>query len=192
MVDLAQGTLPHAIRAGDGWAEVLTGFRTWLMFGRVLGKARVWWPGIFPGAEPDGDWHEAALEFYESPVETPRTATGGVRTLDLDLDGDYVVGSFQSAYGIDLTDPALDMHWHRFRALLRSLPEDSMVSRIASWRAWDASEAHRRPDDAARARRDAWALPIVAGDDREAAVERQRRVFGAAVERFEMEVASDG
>lgn len=188
MVDLEQPRLPSQIMVGDGWAAVETGFRTWLRFGRALTDAHVWWPGIFPGPEPEGDWHEGALEFWRSPVACPHgAAQGGARTIDLSMDGDYVVGSFQQAYGIDLTDPALDMHWHRFLALLRSLPEDSMVARIGSWRAWTPSAARRKPEQVQRELRDAWALRP-AGTSGGAAVAAQAEIFGGVVDAFAREV----
>lgn len=187
MIDLEQAELPHEIMTGDGWVPVLTGFRAWVRFGRALREAHSWWPGIFDGPEPR-DWHDGALEFYRSPVATPREGRSSkARTLDLALDGDYVVGSFQAAYGIDLTDPALDMHWHRFLALLRSLPQDSMVARIAGWRSWTREDAKRKPEAIQRDLRAAWALP----SDRESSsevVSEQQAIFGGVVAAYAMEV----
>ena len=45
--------------------------------------------------------------------------------IDYVEDGEYIVGSFMQAYGIDLT--ICDMHWHMFKALLLSLPENSKM-----------------------------------------------------------------
>lgn len=191
MVDLEQRELPREIEAGGEWVPVLTGFRTWLRFGRCLSEAGAWWPGVFPdGRGPDGDWHEGALEFYRSPVACPHGGGhAGARTLDLALDGDYVVGSFQQAYGIDLTDPELDMHWHRFQALLRSLPQDTMLSRIVGWRSWTPSASRRRPEDEARRLRDAWSLPR---EDEEAAIAEQQAMLGGVAEAFAREMGEHG
>jgi hypothetical protein len=193
VIDLAQDRLPDMIMAGDGWVPVLTGFRTWLRFGRLLQEARVWWPGIFPDGEPEGDWHDGALEFYRSPVACPHGGHGrapSVRAIDLLEDGDYLVGSFQQAYGIDLTDPALDMHWHRFQALLRSLPQDTVMSRIVGWRSWTPSGARRKPDEAARALRDAWSLGPGLRDD--GAIAEQQALLGGVAEAFEREMSEHG
>ena len=188
MIDLEEPGLPDEIGADGGWVRVLTDFRTWLRFGRLL-DAGLWWDGIFPAYDNvPRDWHDGALEFYRSPVACPHGQAGrsGARPLDLSLDGDYVVGSFQAAYGIDLTDQGLDMHWHRFLALLRSLPEGSMVARIGAWRTWTRAAASERPEAAARRLRAAWALPSgpagAAG-----AVDAQREVFGGVVEAFARE-----
>lgn len=191
MVDLEQAELPHEIETDDGWAEVDTCFRTWIRFGRAAEQG-AWWPGIFVGPEPRG-WHDGALEFYRSPVECPHGSRGGgsARTLDLSVDGDYVVGSFQAAYGVDLTDPSCDMHWHRFLALLRSLPQDSMVSRIASWRAWTPDAAKRKPEQVQRELRSAWSLPGY-GAASGAVVSAQQQIFGGVVSAFAKEVGTDG
>lgn len=193
MIDLEEPGLPDEIGVDDGWARVLTDFRTWLRFGRLL-EAGVWWDGVFPDCDPvPRGWHDGALEFYRSPVACPHGQAGrsGARALDLSVDGDYVVGSFQSAYGIDLTDPGLDMHWHRFLALLRSLPEGSMVSRIGAWRTWTPEGAKRKPERAQRELRSAWSLPghVASGD---AVVSEQREIFGGVVDAFAREVGADG
>lgn len=188
MIDLEEPGLPDEIGADGGWVRVLTDFRTWLRFGRLL-EAGLWWVGIFPAYDNvPRDWHDGALEFYRSPVACPHGQAGrqGARPLDLSLDGDYVVGSFQAAYGIDLTDPGLDMHWHRFLALLRSLPEGSMVARIGAWRTWTRAAAGERPEAAARRLRAAWALPSGAAGGADA-VDAQREVFGGVVEAFARE-----
>ena len=96
-----------------------TDFRAWIAFGyaaeRGIADLRIFQDGTAPA----GEWREAAAEFHESPNPFPRGgAEGGERVLDLVLDGDFIVAAFQQqAYGIDLTDPGLSMHWHRFLAL---------------------------------------------------------------------------
>lgn len=193
MIDLEQKALPDSILLEDGtWATVLTDFRTWMRFGRCLTDMHVWWPGIFLGGRaPESGWHEGALEFWQSPVPCPHRqgAGSGPRTLDLAADGDYLVGSFQQAYGIDLTDPELDMHWHRFQALLRSLPQDAIISRIAGWRSWTPSKSRKKPDEAAQQLRDAWSLERIQDGD---AVAEQQELLGGVAEAFAREMEADG
>lgn len=156
-IDLRMRGLPASIAVGGEWVPVETGFRAWLDFGEALrsGCASL---AVFPGGAPDGDWMPAAMEFYESRNEFPR-GRGGSGAVDMLLDGDYIAAAFQQAYGIDLTDPATDMHWHRFLALFRGLPEDTLMSKIMGWRTWRKPDRKPSPDREARERREAWALP---------------------------------
>ena len=48
-------------------------------------------------------------------------------------DADYIYAAFFSAYGIDLAEIPY-MHWWKFRALMRSLPQDCEFSRILGYR----------------------------------------------------------
>lgn len=155
MIDLAVPGLPDTLSVGGEDVRVKTSFRDWLRFGRTLSERRLCDPSVLLDV-PAGDWRPAAIEFYRSPVETPRpTGQDGPRTLDLELDGDYVVGSFMQAYGIDLT--SADIHWHMFLALLRSLPGDTRLAEIGGYRAWRRDT--RSQESVARERQRAWALP---------------------------------
>ena len=76
---------------------------------------------------------------------------------DYHCDAAYFIGSFQQAYGIDLTVDRV--HWWRFQALLRSLPCDTALGRILDFRGADTSEmdeAHREYYEAMKER---YALP---------------------------------
>lgn len=171
MIDLACEGLPDTLVVDGEDVRVRTSFRAWIRFGRVLREHRVCDPSVLLDV-PSGDWRPAALEFYESPVATPRATGGsGPRTLDLELDGDYVVGSFYQAYGVDLT--SRDMHWHLFLALLRSLPGGTKVAEIGRHRAY-RREA-RSQDSLEREAQRQWALPARQDAD---VVEWQREWFG--------------
>lgn len=78
---------------------------------------------------------------YESSDEG-----GSVGSIDLDYqcDAPYVLGAFQQVYGIDLTSERV--HWWRFQALIRALPEETPLRRIIDIRQADTAEmdaAHR-------------------------------------------------
>lgn len=156
-IDLEFPELPDTLSCDGGEVRVRTSFRLWLRFGRLAKDEGLIWPGVLDG-EPVEGWEAAAEEFYASPVATPAPSKAkGPRAMDLGLDGDYVVGSFMQAYGIDLT--SCDMHWHLFLALLRSLPDDTKLMRIAGYRTWDEAGSRRKPEEAARELRRRWALP---------------------------------
>lgn len=161
MVDLRFADLPDEIEVGGEWAAVRTGFREWMAFGWAAERGLAD-SGVFPGEPPDGDWLPAALEFYRSENPCPRGGrAGGARPYDYVADGDYIVAAFQQAYGIDLTDPGLEMHWHRFLALFRGLPEDTRMARIIGYRTWAKRGRGETAESEARALRDEWALPPV-------------------------------
>lgn len=98
-----------------------------------------------------------------TPIETPLTAlareimwfcSGGEevtaggkqdgkekpRLHDFEQDEDYIIGGFQQAYGLDLTDETLALHWWRFLALFRSLPENTEMAHRVQIRAMDTSK----------------------------------------------------
>lgn len=154
MIDLEFSELPTCIVVDGEEVPVKTSFRVWLRFGRLLETYGVASASVL--ATPcRGDWGPAALEFYECKTATPKPRDTLTRTLDLTLDGDYIVGAFQQAYGIDLTTG--DMHWHRFLALLRSLPQETKLAEIIGYRAWRPSR--KKQEAALRELHDAWELP---------------------------------
>ena len=64
------------------------------------------------GQEPDGDDSETAFSYEH--------------------DADYIYAAFMQAYGLDL--PQATLHWWQFRALFRSLPEDTQFVNIVGYR----------------------------------------------------------
>lgn len=154
-VDLRFPELPTQIGDGEHWAEVVTDFREWLRWGEAA-RERVFLRNIFPNDPPGWDWVPAALEFYMSANDNPRKPPEGPRTVDLLRDGDYIVGAFQQAYGLDITSGT--MHWHRFLALLRSLPSDTRMAQIMGFRAWRESDEKRKPSDVRKELRGMWSL----------------------------------
>lgn len=168
MIDLRFRGLPSRIQWDGGSSPIKTDFRTWIEFERRLREEGTAWFGIFPGAVPDGTgWVLPAIEFLRAPEQTPRDTghRSGSRSVDMVLDGSYIAASFQQAYGIDLTDKDLDLHWHRFKALLDGLPDDTKLSRIVSYRTWDPRESKRKYEDSMREMKAAWALPTPESDE---------------------------
>lgn len=183
MIDLASPQpLQTCLVVGGEEVPVDTSFRAWLRFSRVLAETGLCDPSVLLADDPPEGWRAEALRFLNERPSTPREAgRTRARGFDLDEDAPYVVGSFQAAYGIDLTDPGLDMHWHRFTALLWSLPESSRLMEIAGYRQWDRADAKRSPESAAAERRRAWALPERGGAERDALVALQMEWFGNVV-----------
>lgn len=59
------------------------------------------------------------------------------RTVDFELDGEYIYASFLQAYGIDLLEEQGRLHWKRFIALFQGLPDDTKIREIMRIRATD-------------------------------------------------------
>ena len=134
----------------------------------------LFWGGVFADEVPDGDWFDAAMEFYLSENATPKKRSGQTaKAIDMVLDGDYITASFQQAYGIDLTQG--DMHWHRFKALLNGLPESTVLSRIMGYRTFERKKVDREAE--MMRLREEWALP-------DEVSERQRQEALDAFERW--------
>ena len=77
----------------------------------------------FPGKPPE-DLEEAAegiRRFFLRRDQPPETGQGGNLPYDFRQDADRIVAGFQEKYRIDLTDPALSLHWWRFMGLLEGL-----------------------------------------------------------------------
>ena len=180
MIDL-RFELPTAIEVDGQLFTLRTDFRVWIEFLRGCEQDGIASFDIFDGEHPDGtSWIQAAMEFANSENATPHGGGGnqGEQSFDFILDGDYIVGSFQQAYGIDLTDPSLKMHWHRFLALFRSLPESTKMAEIIGYRTWNKSQAKRKPESKMDEAKRRWSLPRKQTKENEAVVEWAEKAFG--------------
>lgn len=188
MIDLTQKTLPHVIVTDKGEdVEVKTDFRDWLRFERRLREAKIYDASVIVGTYvfddkghshlescyPQGDWKEGALEFLQSPCATPHGDSNNKNVFDYLEDGDYIVGAFQQAYGIDLTSDS--MHWHKFLALFRSLPSETKLAQIVGFRAYDERTAKMKFEERQKRLRDAWSLPV---ETDEQVLDWQTSIFG--------------
>jgi hypothetical protein len=54
--------------------------------------------------------------------------------MDWDHDAGRILADFRREYGIDLADPATQMHWWTFRAYLDGLSSDSEIKRAMYYR----------------------------------------------------------
>lgn len=135
---------------------ISTDFRTGVLFEEVLtdpdldnlDKLQTALSLYFPGVRFDVDVVEEAFGalvwFYrcgKSPAETTKD-TADEDTEDpgpledppfsYEHDADYIYAAFMQAYGLDLARNPL--HWWQFRALFRSLPEDTQLVKIIGYR----------------------------------------------------------
>ena len=164
MIDLRKKGLPsHIYVAGEPYL-LDTDFRKWIDIGEKLDNPE---PKIEDIAYVikgitvlDLFMHrdeilKGIVDFYTNPNSTPRgTSSGNEVILDYIEDGEYIVGSFMQAYGIDLT--SVDLHWHMFKALFISLPEDTKIKQIMQMRGYkkDNKSYERQSEELKRA----WSL----------------------------------
>lgn len=81
-------------------------------------------------------------ELAQSPANRARTPAvpplSVDRAFDFTYDGDRVYAAFYAVYGLDLAETTL--HWWKFMALLRGLPEDCALMRVIRLRLTDTSK----------------------------------------------------
>lgn len=178
MIDLTFSELPHILCIDDVEYEINTDFRLWIKVDAYVreNESVPFWIFTEDAPPPVSNWQEPVMEFLTSPNVIPRST--GTRTsdrlFDFVLDGDYIVASFQQAYGIDLT--SCEMHWHRFLALFSGLPENTKMSKIMSYRAYDPADK-RKHEKVMQDLKHAWKLPLPKKDEEEI-IEYQKSIFG--------------
>ncbi len=106
------------------------------------------------------EWHDAAwgLMSYGMPG---RGRASRRRVFDWDADAAAVACDFERVYGIDLTDPATQMHWYRFMTLFSGLlrTEDALCRQAVAARSPLHGKRSKAERDAHEALSRAWALP---------------------------------
>lgn len=76
---------------------------------------------------------DSMLSFYAGASTENNTGGGkNVQAFDFEKDSEYIFSAFLDSYGIDLTTEKL--HWWRFKALFKSLPEDCQMCKIMMYR----------------------------------------------------------
>lgn len=159
MIDLRTKGLPSTIKIGGKPYSIYTDFRIWIEVDRLLRSGKKMLESyyfIFKNEIPKHDFSFELLEFLNNPNATPRGEGSSERLIDYILDGEYIVASFMQVYGVDLTE--CDMHWHKFKALLISLPADCKIGQIMSDRGY--KKCKKTYEQLAEERKHDWSLPI--------------------------------
>lgn len=79
---------------------------------------------------------DAAVKFYAgASTENPTNGEKKDIAFDFEKDSEFIFSAFMDSYGIDLTTERL--HWWRFKALFKSLPEDCQMCKIMMYRTID-------------------------------------------------------
>lgn len=183
MIDLRKKNLPDSLVVNGEAFLIDTDFRTWIAWSHEVDANKQAPYFIFLEKAPeDPSWIVEAVNFLNAPNITPRSKKSSgknVRAYDFVEDGEYIVASFQQAYGIDLTDPEMKMHWHRFKALFAGLPSDTKMAEIMGYRSYDSAEAKKKPETVRANLREMWRLPR---RDEADIIEMQYKMFGSLLE----------
>lgn len=139
---------PDTITVNGREYPVETDFRVWVEFQSILtwsgteGERADRLSGFMArmGLPPSQEALEAMLAFYTAESRERAVASQKARPMAFDFrqDSEYIYAAFMGAYGIDLTTEAL--HWWRFKALFKALPEDCELCRIMRYRTVDLKD----------------------------------------------------
>lgn len=144
--------LPEVVEIAGTSVKIDTSFRTGIIFeemlsdpelpdeDKLLTMLELYYPGIVFDETTIREAIEKIFWFYRCGSE-PRQTTGGDEggetVFSYEYDADYIYAGFMSAYRIDLAKETL--HWWQFRALFRSLPEDTQIMKIIGYRSMKIS-----------------------------------------------------
>ena len=158
--------LPYEDRLGN---EVHADFRGILRMQEIFGDSEFnstqkWASALYllygDAAPPDLNAAIEEIMWFVSGGETESDGESDSKgkkdkKYDFVFDEDYIIGGFQQAYGVDLTDDELTLHWWRFLALFKSLPDNTEMANRIRLRGTDTGkmkgEEKRRMDEAKRA-----------------------------------------
>ncbi len=143
--------LPETVEINGSVVPIDTSFRTGILFEELmmdesmddLEKLQTALALYFPEGGYDidhlTDAIKAMLWFYgcgdTASGQTGKAEATQDPAFSYEYDADYIYAAFLGSYGIDLARTTL--HWWQFRALLRSLPEDTQFMKIIGYRSID-------------------------------------------------------
>ena len=182
MIDLRNKELPDYITYDGKFYKLNTDYRIWLSYpDRMSGITKGEYDGYIDlFADDVAPLHEdtvMALNAFYSPEKiVPKDDNyDGPDLIDYLIDGDYIYSGFVQAYGIDLVDT--DMHWHKFLALLEGLPDNTVMSKIISYRAYSGSSKDPGHKEYIKLQ-DMWALPIKYTEEEQRQMDEFEAYFG--------------
>ena len=162
MLNLSRKELPNAIEVDGNSFLLNTDFRLWIKFWQMIQEEHTWedYYFLFQNAHPVGMFLNQLLSFYLNPNSTPNVESDdeedAERTVDYIEDGEFIYASFMQAYNIDLMD--VDMHWHKFLALFRGLPDDTYIKKIMGYRGY--KKQNNTSKDVYEEYKEIWKLPL--------------------------------
>ena len=141
--------LPEEVEIAGQMVRINTDFRTGILFEEMMQDGsldpmqkmatalELYFPDTRFAPDTVMDAMEQVLWFYKCGEEDHEgNGQGSGQASDppfsYEYDADYIYAAFMAAYRIDLARNSL--HWWQFRALFRSLPEDTQFVKIVGYR----------------------------------------------------------
>lgn len=90
------------------------------------------------GLPPSKAALDAMVDFYAAASTEHTSGARRAMAFDFEKDSEYIYAAFRGAYGIDLTTECI--HWWRFKALFKTLPDDCQMCKIMGYRAADMKD----------------------------------------------------
>ena len=138
---------PETITTPSGEYSINTDFRAWIRFQRIVlssGSNEQKADKIIAfmtemGVPFSVESFRAILDFYiGKPGEKATQNRKSAAAFDFDQDSEYIFAAFLETYGIDLATEKL--HWWKFLALFKSLPDGCKIKEIMHYRVADLSK----------------------------------------------------
>ena len=128
--------MPNALLIEGDTYPIRTDFRAGIEYQTVAAAGKltaanlyeIWFVDRYP--QNVNEAQEGINRFYRREDATKGAHSKGPIPYDFTVDADVIVSGFLQKYGIDLTDPELEMHWWRFMALLEGLAGSNFAWRV--------------------------------------------------------------
>ena len=184
MIDLiSRKALPNTVLVGGKAFSVYTDFSIWMRFVNAYEK----WDKkgeldisyLFKNELPvfhSIEDYAPVFEFAYPKNQIPRGEPSSERILDYEIDSDYIYAAFYQQYGIDLLE-IKELHWHKFKALLNGLCEETRLYEIMGHRSY-TGEKIKSQEEIYRRLKEAWSLPEIETEEQKEVEDRFDDFFG--------------
>ena len=193
--------LPNTVKIGGQDWPINTAFYVWVLFEITMQdpaltdaeKIEQALSLCFPTVPPDLNGAlDALLWFYRCGEDSPKPGKGGgggthKKAYCFEQDANLIYASFMACYGIDLAE-ADSLHWWKFRALFRGLPQECEMIKVMGYRTADLKGMSKTQRKLYEKMRKAYALTNARSVESVMSLaERNQRMIGYVARRFEEE-----
>ena len=193
--------LPNTVKIGGQDWPINTAFYVWVLFEITMQdpaltdaeKIEQALSLCFPTVPPDLNGAlDALLWFYRCGEDSPKPGKGGgggthQKAYCFEQDANLIYASFMACYGIDLAE-ADSLHWWKFRALFRGLPQECEMIKVMGYRTADLKGMSKTQRKLYEKMRKAYALTNARSVESVMSLaERNQRMIDYVARRFEEE-----
>ena len=166
MISFAEA-LPNIVIVNGKAYAIYTDFRVWMRFclefeafrdGGYEGVMDISYlfKNLLPEFEKPEDYQTIIDFAYPQNVVPRGIQDAEERILDFRIDSDYIYSAFMQDYKIDLCEAK--MHWHKFKALLNGISENTRLCQIMGYRSYTGEQVENH-DKIYKKLKNAWELP---------------------------------